>query len=321
MGVGGTLDFIAGTQRRAPVLMQRTGTEWLHRLLRDPSRLTRRYALDIPRFAYIFSLQWWYTLSGWRSRLALSPSIEPGARIQVFEENREDFVELRLPALWETPAGFLELMTQIEVILSRRQQNRKQFVLLLQMQNVKHIGSFGLITLVHLARQVRLAGGCIRLSGVSTWLIRSFRRHKLERLLSFHGSPSEADDEVKYHAGMNGDVAWGVLVVPRRLDVECVDRIGNFVDPEGFDMAHFVFDLSHTDYLDSAGISWLHAVSKSLVSRGTEVRVMGMRQSLQRFLELSGYDRDFFNRNTNPSDSSEYTWYPTKQIQNIDQKV
>lgn len=41
MGIGGTLDFLAGVQRRAPILLQKLGLEWLWRLLREPRRFRR----------------------------------------------------------------------------------------------------------------------------------------------------------------------------------------------------------------------------------------------------------------------------------------
>lgn len=43
IGVGGTLDFLAGVQWRAPQLIQKIGLEWLWRLGTDPRRLLRRY--------------------------------------------------------------------------------------------------------------------------------------------------------------------------------------------------------------------------------------------------------------------------------------
>lgn len=46
MGVGGSLDFMAGVQRRAPRVMRAVGLEWLHRALSQPRRLGPRYALD-----------------------------------------------------------------------------------------------------------------------------------------------------------------------------------------------------------------------------------------------------------------------------------
>jgi len=48
--VGAAFDFVAGTVKRAPRWMQRSGLEWLHRLLSDPRRLWRRYVIGNPRF-------------------------------------------------------------------------------------------------------------------------------------------------------------------------------------------------------------------------------------------------------------------------------
>jgi N-acetylglucosaminyldiphosphoundecaprenol N-acetyl-beta-D-mannosaminyltransferase len=46
LGCGAGIDFIAGYRRRAPKWMQRTGTEWLFRMLTEPRRLARRYLKD-----------------------------------------------------------------------------------------------------------------------------------------------------------------------------------------------------------------------------------------------------------------------------------
>lgn len=41
--IGAALDFLAGTQVRAPVFMRRFGLEWSWRLFQNPRRMTRRY--------------------------------------------------------------------------------------------------------------------------------------------------------------------------------------------------------------------------------------------------------------------------------------
>lgn len=43
MGIGGTLDVVAGKVSRAPVPLQRLGLEWLYRLAQEPRRMWRRY--------------------------------------------------------------------------------------------------------------------------------------------------------------------------------------------------------------------------------------------------------------------------------------
>lgn len=48
MGVGGTIDIIAGKARLAPDFFRRNGLEWLYRLYREPRRAIRM--LDLPRF-------------------------------------------------------------------------------------------------------------------------------------------------------------------------------------------------------------------------------------------------------------------------------
>lgn len=53
MGVGGSVDVIAGVTRRAPVIWQRLGLEWLYRLLQEPRRLLRRYASTNLRFIWL----------------------------------------------------------------------------------------------------------------------------------------------------------------------------------------------------------------------------------------------------------------------------
>jgi N-acetylglucosaminyldiphosphoundecaprenol N-acetyl-beta-D-mannosaminyltransferase len=49
MGVGGTFDILSGTIPRAPLWMQRSGLEWVWRLVQEPGRLWRRYLVrDLP---------------------------------------------------------------------------------------------------------------------------------------------------------------------------------------------------------------------------------------------------------------------------------
>jgi N-acetylglucosaminyldiphosphoundecaprenol N-acetyl-beta-D-mannosaminyltransferase len=52
IGVGAAFDFHAGLKPQAPAWMQKTGLEWLFRLLTEPRRLWRRYLRHIPRFLF-----------------------------------------------------------------------------------------------------------------------------------------------------------------------------------------------------------------------------------------------------------------------------
>lgn len=55
MGVGGGLDVLAGQVRRAPLLVQEIGLEWLFRTVQEPRRLGPRYLVTNAAFAGIIA--------------------------------------------------------------------------------------------------------------------------------------------------------------------------------------------------------------------------------------------------------------------------
>ena len=59
--VGASLEFLAGTRKRAPTWMQKARLEWLFRLTSEPKVLWRRYLVEGPK---IFGI-WWH----WRNRV------------------------------------------------------------------------------------------------------------------------------------------------------------------------------------------------------------------------------------------------------------
>ena len=58
IGVGAAFDFHAGLKRQAPVWMQRSGLEWLFRLLTEPRRLGPRYLVNNPAFVWRIVRDW-----------------------------------------------------------------------------------------------------------------------------------------------------------------------------------------------------------------------------------------------------------------------
>ena len=63
LGVGAAFDFVAETKPRAPLWMQRSGFEWLFRLMTEPRRLARRYLVYNSIFVALALQQ----VAGWKS--------------------------------------------------------------------------------------------------------------------------------------------------------------------------------------------------------------------------------------------------------------
>lgn len=57
IGIGASIDFFSGMQSRAPLWMQKTGLEWIHRLASEPRRLAKRYTADGSFVAKYLSVQ------------------------------------------------------------------------------------------------------------------------------------------------------------------------------------------------------------------------------------------------------------------------
>ena len=144
IGVGATIDFLAGSVRRAPVWMQNTGLEWLFRLLQEPRRLFQRYFLDFRVFGAAIFRQWW-RLRGVRSQARKTNRV-------VAESARSGTMEvIRVPARLDAAT------VDAHVALWQRLGTGTAH-LLLELSEVKFIDSTGVGLLVRLRKQLRKQG-------------------------------------------------------------------------------------------------------------------------------------------------------------------
>ncbi|MBW4428071.1 MAG: WecB/TagA/CpsF family glycosyltransferase [Nostoc desertorum CM1-VF14] len=58
VGIGVSFELVSNMVKRSPVLMQKTGFEWLFRLLVEPKRLWKRYILGNPTFVWLVIKQY-----------------------------------------------------------------------------------------------------------------------------------------------------------------------------------------------------------------------------------------------------------------------
>lgn len=57
VGVGAAFDFHTGRKEQAPKWMQKSGLEWLFRLVTEPRRLGKRYLINNPKFIGLAAMQ------------------------------------------------------------------------------------------------------------------------------------------------------------------------------------------------------------------------------------------------------------------------
>jgi N-acetylglucosaminyldiphosphoundecaprenol N-acetyl-beta-D-mannosaminyltransferase len=139
-GVGATIDFLAGTVKRAPLWMQRVGAEWIYRLAQEPRRLFKRYFKDFWVFGWkIFAQLWQLQIkSGKRSRPQMSAPVRA----------EENWKWIKLPERLDLAAVRDDVLLVDQVLADGRH-------CLLEMDNVQFIDSTGVGLLIRLQKKIR----------------------------------------------------------------------------------------------------------------------------------------------------------------------
>lgn len=96
MGIGGSLDVLGGTTRRAPRVFQRTGTEWLYRLIVHP----RRFHKQIVLLPFALTLLWRFLVAKVTrvSQVSLVRPLKVGRTIRVAGFLPDDAADAASPA-------------------------------------------------------------------------------------------------------------------------------------------------------------------------------------------------------------------------------
>lgn len=166
IGVGATIDFLAGAVKRAPVWMRRTGLEWFYRVAQEPKRLAGRYWKDI-RIVGPGLLRQVLTMRGKKQRVALpaddSASQEP------------------LPP---PPPNILQLPARLDALAARDAAlwiaaESAAGTLIADASATTFLDSTGTGKLVRLARQARERKGAFILAGVRPEVLQTLDLMKL----------------------------------------------------------------------------------------------------------------------------------------------
>lgn len=165
IGVGATIDFLAGNIKRAPLWMQRGGVEWIYRLCQEPRRLFKRYVTDLWFFGRAMVRQWW------TMKLRIGGRQTP-TRTAVIQSN----------GTWQR----VEAARCLNKQSVEHDSDRWTAIAaadrhcLLELAEAKAMDSTGVAVLVHLKKQLRLSGRHLILLSPSSSIRRALRAMRLE---------------------------------------------------------------------------------------------------------------------------------------------
>ncbi len=277
IGVGGTLDMIAGLTRRAPLWMQRAGLEWLYRLLQEPRRLWRRYVTDLLRFGPFFLRQWWVMRRGGGPSPVLplsAPLLVQGTAI-LSVRGRLDVHN------WPAFAATVE-----EVWAQTP-------YLIVNLAEAAFLDSTAMGGLVALSKHARDLGGALRLAAVPPAIARVLALMRLDR---FFEVCQDVESALAAHRAAPEPAPpmqqgkWTVIRMPQRLDAATEPEMMAQCSAALAASPHLVLDFTPTFFLASAGLAALVKLSRQAREKGGELRIAGCSADCLRVIKLARLD-------------------------------
>lgn len=286
IGVGATIDFLAGTVRRAPVWMQRSGLEWVFRLLQEPRRLFRRYGTDLWVFGWAILRQ----LKAMRAHRAQRlPAARPAAKGAAADTD----LVLQLPARFD--AAEVTANASAWSALHVAQGN-----LVLDGARVAFIDSTGVGCLLQLRKACQAQGRQILLMSASPALGRTLELMKLVEVLPQVPDFSAAlrqlgDDRQKARVLCSMELGASARTLHWIGEITAANTapIGRLTESVMTDRTTpLTLDLGRVGFIDSSGLGLLVSLRKAAGRKGIPLELSNSPPdllALVRMLRLEKY--------------------------------
>jgi N-acetylglucosaminyldiphosphoundecaprenol N-acetyl-beta-D-mannosaminyltransferase len=257
IGVGASLDFLAGAQLRAPRWMGLIGLEWFWRMLANPRRLFKRYFVDAFFLFYMLS------------RLILL-RILPRSNQPTWSGADPERVDIR-GGKWVVFKP-CPLPDDAHAYFKANEPVAQKYPLVVDLTGIPWLGSVELSALINLSRTCRRSTLRLFLVGVSPRVERLIRLSKLDRYLEMPGSRDDLERELNHLKAASESKVIRLnrmhhrlqLVLPKEFTRELVERIretfvGHWATGK---IKEVVIDARGMEYIDSGGSRLLLAIRR-----------------------------------------------------------
>jgi len=278
IGVGATIDFLAGRVKRAPLWMQRSGVEWIYRLSQEPRRLFKRYATDLWSFGAAMICQWW--AMNWRRGANRSRT-----RLMVVQSVRG----------WHRVAApsYLDRYSVERDVGQWKEIAQADCHCLLELGETKLIDSTGVAALLHLKKQLRLAGRQLVLLTPSPTVRRALRAMRLEEAFAITTDALEAravleteTSEQCVAVDSTNPLAWlGEVTVTNAEHIW--QRTWTAIHRANITAESLIIDLAAVRFIDSTGVKLLLRAVEIAHSSGTRLRFKSPSTAVRNALRAS----------------------------------
>jgi N-acetylglucosaminyldiphosphoundecaprenol N-acetyl-beta-D-mannosaminyltransferase len=285
VGIGGTLDFLAGVQRRAPKLVQKIGMEWFWRMLTDPRRLLGRYAANLLFLAR----------ESVRMKLLARSDERPGPKLpppsaEILERGQARIIAFQPLASPSQASAFLETALPLAA----------RHALVMDLARASALSSLELGALINLDKACRTRHGRLLLWNVRPRVERFLRACGLTDYLGLVASQEELEARL---AKLNVLIREGTVLalsggtmnvrLPLELTVASLDGFRERIEREWGRLAatgrflEIDMDAGGLEFLDSAALGFLVGLKKQADQAGVVLRCRGFQGAARRTIKLA----------------------------------
>lgn len=290
VGVGATIDFLAGRVKRAPGWMQRAGIEWIYRLWQEPRRLLKRYATDLWFFVRRLPGQWLHL----KCRRSFGDrSQEAGRTVDPVVIAEPGWLRLRMPRC------LAEAVVEQNALIWSRALKRH---CLLELDEVEFIDAAGVGLLLWLWKQLRADRKELVLLAPSPCVRRALRESRLEDLFFVASDASEARRLIQGNApespetsgtrgsGFTQPLLWQGEITASNAE-QCWSRMQAQLAALNGHQSNLLVDLSELRFIDSTGLGLLLRAKKEAARRRVELRFINAHANVRNVMRLAQVER------------------------------
>lgn len=289
MGIGASLDFITGDQRRAPRRIQQYHLEWLWRICSDPKRLFGRYLANV---RFLFSATWKMIQTHYVADKPVS--------FQMLEE--ADFKRLEKTGIIAERFQGLDHEEAAGKFIERISARTTGKNLLLDMHARPWLDSLELGTLLEINKICRAQGKRIILYAPRPKVARLLETC---RLIDYFDSATRLDQVERIVANLSEHVDGGMVYKEGALTLELPIELTAATLPTFENVADFIhdelqeqgilktveIDASQLDFIDSSGLGFLISLKKATQDKGVSMSIENLPPKPRRTFEIARVDK------------------------------
>ena len=297
IGIGGTFEFIAGRVKRAPEYMQRSGLEWIYRLLQEPGRLWKRYLVGLFKFGFMaLPVILMYLLEKGNKNTPAAETVPRVHTISDFPETAHgSFRLVRLPPRLDTTAA--ETLNNDAARLCDTGAT-----VILDFKDVRFVDLSGLGALIHIWSVAVRNQAYLYMIGVARRLKAFLAVNRMWDM--FQDKAFRGAQDLRAEIEKQGRTPSFYYVAEEhrthllvsffgRLDATSYYRLDVDEIKRRWKARNVIIDMSHVTFVDSAGLRFFLQIEHSLAAEGGTCLLCAMNKPVRQVFDVTKLDRVF----------------------------